>query len=144
MKQLELKVCDKENENIIIKKFESTANTDFFSEKQRLGLDIKHLKDEIRRLEGESAKKDSEIHLLKINVEKMKIEHLDQNKEIRKLENDLTRMEDKLRERSPVMMKNETVFRKEHDENRNKKACLFELDQMVKQYRNDFTKQKYD
>ena len=144
LKGLEIKVSDQENENVIIKKFENSMTSDFYSEKQRFVQEIKSLKEEIKRLNGEITKKDNEVHSIKIEVEKCKIENLDHSKEKRRLENELLKMEDKIRQRSPVMMKNETIFKKESDETKNKKACLFELDQMVRQYRSDFSKQKVD
>lgn len=144
LKQTEAKLAEQEQESAVIKRFESTNTSDFQTEKQKLGVEVRSLKEEIKRLAAEIAKRDFEVHSAKLELEKCRIEILDAAHEKRRFENEAARMEEKLRERSPVMMRNEVIYRKDNEERRNKKACISELDQMVKQYRTEFAKQKPD
>lgn len=144
LKHMELKASDKDNENAIIKQFESSMASEFFGEKQRTANDMKLLREEVKRAQAEVAKKDMEVQSLKIELEKSRVENLGLSQNHRKLEGELIRLEDQRRDRSPVMMKNERVVKAESQEKRNKKTCLLELDQMVKQYRNDQVRQRVD
>lgn len=138
----EIKINECEQENTVIKQIEGSTLQEFNTEKHRLVIEVKSLREEIKKLQSEISRKDSELHASKIEIEKGRIEILDHLKDKRKLENDLTRLDDQIKTRLPVMMKDEVIIKKDNVQQKNKKACLFELDQMMKQYRNELSRDK--
>jgi len=129
-----------EEETRMLKCKEKSVYEDAFREAEGLRSEIKGLKGRRNELEDEKAKKESEIHVLKIEMEKLRMENMELKMGRKVMEAQFGATKESFGGMEPVMMRNEVLHANRDNKDPKvvgKKTCIDDLVQMVKNFKAD-------